>query len=219
MSRNVLGVLSGSDFPDDSLLEWAKSADTVIAADSAGDRLVALGISPNIVIGDMDSSKIRWDALKTQVHQDSSQDSTDCDKLLSFASGNRLTLTGLEGDRLDHVLATISSVIRGTGEVRLLLRRGWGFVLKGGQDVRLPTIPGQRFSLIPLSESAVTLENAEWPLDQSHLSLQSLISVSNRAQGPIRVCIHAGAILSVIETKGPPIPDWSEPLWPQNQSP
>lgn len=219
MSANVLGVLSGKDFPDQSLEAWAQGADLVIAADSAGDRLLGMGIVPDIVIGDMDSSKTDWSTVRAQVIRDPSQEISDCDKLLAQVAHCRVTLAGVEGDRLDHVLSTVSSVLRHPGEVRILLRRGFGFTMKAPSRVVLPTKHGQRFSLIPLSEAQVTISNAEWPLSAESLALHSRVSISNRAKGPIDIAIASGAVLTIIELENASIPDWGEPLWPVDQSP
>lgn len=219
MTANVLGVLSGRDFPDQSLEAWAKSADHVIAADSAGDRLLRIGIVPDIVIGDMDSSKTDWSTVDTQVIRDPSQELSDCDKLLALAGARRITLAGVEGDRLDHVLSTLSSVLRCPSQVRILLRRGIAFTLKAHCRALLPTEADQRFSLIPLSESRVTLTNAEWTLEDEKLALESRVSISNRAKGPTEITVSSGAVLTIIELESTPIPDWGEPLWPVDQSP
>src|ERR1043165_9573712 len=123
----VLGVLDGRDMPSDLLKAWAESAELVVAADGAADRLLEVGVRANIIVGDLDS--LTSDPGSSQVIRVQDAESTDCDKLLRWARDEGhvdLTLAGVEGDLLDHMLSTLSSCVAYRRTIRLALRRGIG---------------------------------------------------------------------------------------------
>ncbi|MFN8219818.1 MAG: thiamine diphosphokinase [Fimbriimonadales bacterium] len=209
--RRIFGVLGGRDFPAEALADWARSADVVIAADSATDRLLAVGVEPHVVIGDLDSMKADRAGLSAEIVEIADQDRTDCDKLLDYANGlgpAAMVLAGVEGDRLDHVLSTLSSVARLRPDCRLLLRRGIGHVRGAGGSVRLETSAGRRCSVLPLPEAAVSLSGVRWPLSSEPLRLGGFVSISNETSGTVEFEVHSGVAMLVLETQGTPPLDW-----------
>lgn len=188
--------------------EWARSADLVLAADGGADRLLAIGIVPDRTIGDLDS--LRATDLPNVEH-DRDDEGSDCDKLLGLAlrmGVEEITLTGIEGDRLDHVLGTLASAAKSPLRVRLALRTGLAWVLKG--DFEIPTVPGQLVSLMPLVECRpVSILDVQWPLLDVTLTPFGQISLSNRAVGNrVRVRLGSGAAgLFSLD------PAWEAPSW------
>src|SRR5687767_12418197 len=147
--KRVLGVLAGRDMGPDLLRPWADSADVIFAADSGADRLLEAGGHPHIAIGDLDSISERARGATPNIHFDPNQDRTDCDKLLAAVrSGgeSEVTLACVEGDRLEHVLATLSSALQSGLRVRLALRRGIGIVMRAGDRVEVETEPSRLVS-------------------------------------------------------------------------
>lgn len=213
MSNRVLGVLNGRDMPIDQVLKWAVAADSVYAADGAARPLVETCISP-ILVGDMDSWKGGVPrGIRVEGHPED-QDTTDCDKLLKTveADGVRdLTLVGIEGDRLDHVLSSLHSCLKSSLNIRIILRRGIGTIVRKGKSV-WSTTPGQRLSLIPLLESeGVTLTGTEWPLDHALLKPGVSISISNIAtEMSVGVEMESGACLLIRELERGFEPFWEE---------
>lgn len=209
--KRVLGVLNGRDFPAESLQMWAQSAEWVLAADGAAQRL-----NPDLgnltIIGDLDSLG-SYQGLAKVIH-DPDQDLTDADKLLAHATSGQahaITLISVEGDRLDHLLATLNSCARSSLSVRLILRRGIGYIARAGDSLQLSAHTGQRCSFIPLAESTVDWHGVAWPLQEAQLSPVGRVSISNRASDPI-VSLHlqTGIGLLIMETEKPPSPEWGK---------
>lgn len=201
------------------LAKWAASADLVLAADGGLDRLLEAGIPPHHMVGDMDSTEhaLRLEYLSKDtpfvLHRNEDQNTTDCDKLLSLAKEigvESITLAGVEGDLLDHTLATIQSALKSGLAVRLALRRGVGWVLSGPTSATVATTPGRRVSLVPLGEvSGVGLGGVEWPLAEASLSPRGLTSVSNRANAKrISVRLESGDALLFVEQTEQEVPTW-----------
>ena len=204
MDSSVLGVLAGRDLNFEKFEQIARSASIVIAADGGAQTALDLGRQPDIVIGDLDSLEPSVQEGLPDVRHDPDQMTSDADKLLTLAHqlGYRhIALLGIEGDLPDHVLSTLHSIARATIEVTLLFRRGSGWVLTGETFRAWPTYPGQRVSLLPLSECReVTLQGVVWPLDSATLSAESTGSISNQSNDTeISVKIASGTAFLFLE--------------------
>ena len=208
----MLGVLAGADFGPELLARWAASADLLVAADAGADRLRESGFSPDVVVGDMDS--VSGEGRAFPAISSSDQDTTDADKLLAHVAslGHRMvTLAGVEGDRLDHVLASVSSAVRSELAVRLALRSGIAWVVKPGRTVAVAASEGAPVSLIPVLESIAFLSGVAWPLERHRLQPGGLVSISNRAiGGEVHASIEEGAALLVIGFEPAQMPFWDE---------
>ena len=213
LGRRVLGVLAGSDMPDDQFINWVHSADLILAADGGANRLLDCGVVPHTTIGDLDS--ISPDASKRQVRliENEDQDTSDCDKLLHFAKDlgvEEITLLGVEGDLLDHVIGTVQSAAKVELGVRLALRRGIAWVLKGPTEFSLPVLPGTRLSLLPITLcESVTITGTQWELSGDTLDPKGLTSLSNKVVAhDFNASLKAGAALLFVETEG--TPQWAK---------
>lgn len=213
MQAKVLGVLAGRDMPSSLLKEWAQGADVVLAADSGADLLAEAGIVPHALIGDLDSVSPEQKGGTAKLVEDLDQETTDCDKLLTYAESQgfeEITLAAVEGDRLDHVIATVQSAAKAAIRVRLGLRRGVGWVIRGGERLFVPAREGRLVSLLPIESCrGVTLSGVQWPLENADLSPGGRSSVSNRATSSrVAVGIAEGSALLVVE-----LPPEEVPLW------
>ncbi len=164
-----------------------------------------------MIVGDLDSLRATEADLEgVEVIRSTDQENSDADKLLALLAqrGHTFaTLVGLEGDRIDHVLAALGSASVSPLEIAFGFRGGHGRVLRRG--ISLFDVPaGVTVSVLPLREcSGFCITGVEWPLIGVHLELGGQISLSNRALGePVRVEIGEGTALFVAWTG-------SEPLW------
>lgn len=212
MSDRVLAVLNGRDFPLESLAEWARSATLVGAADGAADRLRSAGTPPDFVIGDLDSLKGDPAMFSGKVLADSDQDTTDADKLLTYLKGlghRKITVVGLEGDRLDHVLSSLNSVHTSGLNVRLILRRSVAYFVTPASSLRIQSRPSQRCSLIPFGSTRAVWNGVQWPLQGEVLRLGAALSISNRAtEEEMNLQILEGAGFLFLESEGIPTSTW-----------
>lgn len=209
----VFGVLAGADMGSAKLAEWSRTADLILAADSGADLLLTHGVVPHYIVGDMDSLSVEARNAQTAMHVRDDQHTTDCDKLLALAEelGHReITLGGVEGDRADHVLATWLSVARSPLKVRLALRWGLGWVLKGANPLRIPVRPGQTVSLLPLADCiGATLRGVHWPLQDEMLAWHSTVSISNVAVDTrVEASIDVGLAALIVEFPPDELPRW-----------
>lgn len=214
VGKRVLGVLGGRDLNGSMFKLWAKSADILFAADSGADAVVEHGFLPDAVVGDMDSISPKTLALNPDLIRDNDQNRTDCDKLLAHVQtlGHRaVTLIGVEGDRIDHLFATLHSCVTTPLDVRIAIRDGIGHILPPG-TYRLPSRPGQRISLLPLLPSeGVTLEHVRWPVNAQRMAVGEFLSISNEATAAeVHLQFTSGALLVTQEVGIPELPVWPD---------
>lgn len=209
--KRTIGVLAGRDMPSHLVAKWAREADFIIAADAGADLLAEVAIRPNFVLGDMDSAQNIAEDVEVRLLED--QETTDCDKLLAAAGEHgcrSITLIAVEGDLLDHMLATLHSAARAPIQVRIALRTGIGWILGAGDEVLAPAKPGRRVSLLPLTEThGVSLRGVQWPLDQTSMSPLGRTSISNAAEGEtVYAHLMEGAAFLFIEYPESEVPFW-----------
>lgn len=197
----VLGVLAGRDVAVETLRDWALSATIVLAADGGSERLLEAGVAPHVVVGDMDSSTERARSAAAEIIVDTDPDLSDCDKLLAEIARRGYvgaTLVGMEGDRLDHVLASLSSCAKSALNLRIVLRAGYGIVCRAGSySFELPI--GTVFSLLPITRcEAVDLHGVKWRVDAQAMDSDGLVSLSNETtEEKVSVRIESGVALAV----------------------
>lgn len=199
--------------PGNLLQKWVENASTVLAADAGLDRLQELGLLADLVVGDFDSARSVADLPMGVARHRPDQDATDCDKLLEVAAEEgfeRITLVSVEGDQLDHMLATLHSAARSPLRVRLGLRKGVGWILSAGEEVVMRTLPGRRISLLPLEDAqGVTLSGVEWPLENAILHPLKQTSISNRAAAAaVTASIKTGSAFLFAEYPPEEMPFW-----------
>ena len=101
------GTIKSNKFHKDIL----KGTDAIIAADGGADHCIRLGVSPDYVIGDLDSiSKKSLRKFYKKIIHDKGQNSTDLQKALIFAwrmAPDEVIVLGAIGERIDHTMANI----------------------------------------------------------------------------------------------------------------
>lgn len=193
----ILGVLGGVSLSVEDLRSLHESHDETIAADHGFDHLVNAGLVPDLFVGDRDSVLTPLPPEIT-IYPDTSQDSTDTDKLIEWAKrrgGIELTLACAHGGRPDHEFAVLHSLTRTTMRSRIAHVEHWIHVIIGPTEQEFRVEVGETVSLLPLGEcQGVDFAGVEWPLEQVELSPSRLTSISNRAAEPtIRVKVEAGS--------------------------
>lgn len=200
-------MLGGQQLPPKRLRAWSESASLIIAADSGADALLKVGVTPNIVVGDLDSLRASRDVFP-DVRHDPDQESTDCDKALSLAASlgaKSVTVLAAEGDLPDHAISNLHSFAKSSLDVRIIYRRGVGMILRG--DSTVIARARKRVSVAPITDCEVSISGVRWPLTRERLSPTSRNSVSNEATGDhVTVQVHTGVALLFIAT--PPDPWW-----------
>ncbi len=203
----------------DRVLAWMSeetgARTAVICADRGFEHARLLGLTPDLVVGDLDSmsaaakSDAGGLASGLEIYPEA-KESTDTeiavDRAVSMGARSVLILAAL-GGRIDHELANVLLLVK-------LARLGihaeiWDnasrIVLvaadEGPAEMRIQASVGDILTLLPLSDpcKGVTLKGLEYPLDKATLAMGVARGVSNVfVQQEATVTLDEGLLLAII---------------------
>jgi len=186
--------------------------DTLIAADGGLRLLQALGLVPDVLIGDLDSLPegilpgLRHLSIQVLRHPPEKNE-TDLELALQWAVNHgfrTVRIVGALGGRVDHTLANLFLLTAphlGECDVRIDDGTQEIFVISGTQ--RILGRSGDRISLLPLRDDAhgVTTENLQYPLQGETLKAYQTRGVSNVMTGNEAVVSLTGGMLLCVHIR------------------
>ena len=193
-------IFCAADF--DGLIQPIAPDDLVIAADGGLRHTQALGLSPDMILGDFDSlGYIPEDSRVYPVEKD------DTDSMLAVRLGlahdcTQFYLYGaMDGPRLDHTVAnfqTLGYLAAHGARGSLIGSRCIATVLRE-ESICFPAESSGILSLFSLGDRAeVTIEGLHYPLDHGTLTADFPLGVSNHFTGkPSRITVHSGLVLAL----------------------
>lgn len=194
----------------ETLARALERADLFVCADGAADHARAYGLSPHVVIGDLDS--VSGDTLahfpEAKVVRDTDTETTDTEKairhVLARGGFTEIRLLGASADRLDHVVGHLSLLLRYSDRVRIVLEDDRGRAWIAGGTVPLDEPPGTVVSFFAVGRPAegVTTHGLRYPLAGTRLELGVRDSISNVIEErPASVSIANGRLLFLVVTR------------------
>lgn len=209
MSTRVL-ILANGDVPDlEALRPIAAQAQVWIAADGGAEHFARLGLTPQHIVGDLDSISPETLAAMRQagstIHRHPvDKDATDLELALSLVpSGAEVVIAGALGDRWDQSLANLLLLsrpeLRGL-HIRVMHAADTVYVLHGGSHLVLNGTPGDIVSLLPVHGPAtgITLVGLRYPLAGETLQPGQTRGVSNvLAATTANVQLEAGTLVVI----------------------
>jgi thiamine pyrophosphokinase len=200
--KRVVFVICGGPIGDPVFLQTERERHRpvgLICADGGARYVHALGLTPDLIVGDMDSlnGELQRDFVMKGsriIRYPEAKDETDSELALQMAimmTPDEIRIYGALGARIDHTLANLAllSVAADRGiETRLLDE--WCEIILVRQTTVIEGGIGQTVSLFAFGGEAkgVTLEGFEYPLRNATITPDRPIGVSNRltaAQGVI----------------------------------
>ena len=171
----------------------------IIATDGAANKLLQNNIHPLVVIGDLDSinEEVRSHCNCIEI---ASQNSTDYEKALDYASDNNLfpsIITGINGGYLDRILMNLC-IFSQTDSV-FFSEDMIGMVISKHKVLHLPK--HTKISLMGANEAVVTSHGLKWELKETRLSFAGFCSCSNRVSDETVTLDVDGEILVFIYLK------------------
>ena len=195
-------VVANGVLPEAKLVrERAALADLVVAADGGADGALACGVTPNAVVGDLDSvSAAARDLLGSErLHRDAGPERTDLQKALAYALGRgakRVDIVGWTGGRADHFLANLSILVlaRGQANVRLVDDHFEVRLVVGRTTVS--AAPGTVVSLVAIGRcEGVTTRGMRWELTDATLDFSPRGVHNEVLRSPAEVSVRTGDLL------------------------
>lgn len=184
----------------------------IAAVDRGAAHALALGLTPSILIGDMDSIDPRHRQVLASVPalvHPADKDKTDTHLALEWAlaqGGRHIVIGGGLGSRFDHALANALLLLE-------LARHGARGVITDGRqavhllngELELTAPTGYALSILPLFSRCrgLTLRGLRWELTNHELTPGETRTVSNEfLDEPARLTLREGTALVIT---GPPV--------------
>ncbi|MDR1332814.1 MAG: thiamine diphosphokinase [Holosporales bacterium] len=191
--RSIL-CLDGA-LPRAAFFEEAKLP--IIAADGAANTLERIGVTPDIIVGDLDSVDPRIIEHVTHILLPS-QDHSDFQKAITYMEQNSLLpsiICGVNGGYLDHVINNVN-VLLSTDSV-LLDDDIAGFIVAGRREFILPL--KSKLSIFGIPNCTISSTGLKWELNHHTLTFPGSASCSNRTvSDSVTLEIHEGKALVLI---------------------
>lgn len=185
----------------------AAKADLVVAADGGANIALRCGITPHVIIGDLDSisPSTRRRFSSARVIQVSRQDNTDLEKALDYLAlrkAKQVTILGATGKRIDFTLGNLAVIWNYTADFSIIVLADQWRAFPVTTDLTLKARKGTTVSIIPFGLcSGVTLKGLKYPLHDATMHVGS-IGVSNVVvKSHFSVHVTRGNVLVIVFDK------------------
>lgn len=199
--KTVAIIGNGSIDDPEVMAPLIQSYDFIIAADGGANHCHAMKITPNLIIGDLDSIhqnvKKSFSDVKT-LEYPSDKDQTDLELSLDAAltfNPSKITLFAVSGNRIDHTLANLYLLLR--HPFKLFIETETEVLFAISKSTYVDCHVNQTLSLLPLGLAAkgVSTQGLKWELNNATIDHNGL-SVSNVALvETVHISIEKGNLL------------------------
>jgi len=185
-----------------NLMEWCPF---MVALDGAYDRLRELQITPDVVIGDLDSLKSQEHNLNVEFIKIDNQETTDLEKAFDFLISKGYTdinVVWATGNRLDHTVNNLATLAKYT-MTNVVIYDSYSRCFVLPKHFKKFYDKGTALSLIPIPISTgITTKNLKYSLDNETLDFGGRSGTSNEVLNSSVVEIsYESGILVLIESK------------------
>jgi len=185
-----------------------RSADRIICADGGTRHAINMKLTPHLIIGDMDSSEVRYlDYFKEKgveiIKFPKAKDKTDTHICIEFALAfsTEIILLGATGSRIDHTIANISLLKLGIeNNIPISIIDSKNHIRMIRDSIKLQGEKGRLFSLIPFTEKVegLSTRGAHYELTNASIELGDSYGVSNYFEGNnVEISIKKGCLLVI----------------------
>lgn len=202
MSQSPFTILLGGALTLTERLATQLAGSRFIAADGGMRHARTLGVVPDLWVGDFDSTDeslfLEFAAVPREKYP-AEKNATDGEiageAALSRGATSLIFAGALGGTRSDHAFLHLL-------RLAALAEEGLAVFMTSGEEEAYPLRPGSQeidlpkgslFSILGFTElSGLTIENARYPLDGFALPFGSSRTISNVAEGPVRISLKTG---------------------------
>ena len=191
-------ILANGQYPSHpTALNKLHAAGTIICTDGSANKLLENGLTPNVIIGDMDSITVGQNSFKGLYVKISDQDNTDLDKAFEWCKLNNLsplTVLGTSQLREDHTIGNLILLANYSDELDINFVTDYFTITCHHGKRSFTSFKKQLVSIVPVEDmQSITTEGLEFPLIDEPFPLSSR-GISNRATGHQFIITSSGKI-------------------------
>jgi len=184
--RRIVIVGNGEDWQKEKIVHFCQKADYIIAADNGLSLLHRFHITPDLIIGDLDSVSPSLLQVYDQIPMEkypSKKDFTDSELSIRKAismNPKEIVLLAMIGNYFDHSYAAVINLFRNDQqgiEMKIITSNSVIFPITG--EISLLQMKGRRFSLFPLEPvKQFTMVGSQYQFSKKNLTITDY-SISN----------------------------------------
>ncbi len=200
--KTIVIILNGEELSPQRLAQALQGVDIIIAADGGANYCLERGITPNYIVGDLDSIQIDHTQISpdTELIRIDDQYSTDLEKAMKLAEtlhGDHWRIINATGKRSDHALANVLFLAHKSKSQSIEIFDAFGrmrFLHPGVHTLTLPV--GQTVSFIAFSGvKRLSLQGFEYPLSDADFP-EFFVGISNVVRQPeCRISFESGLLV------------------------
>lgn len=186
MKRAIIFVNGNLSDPGQAKKNIRKT-DFLIAADGGANLIEKLKLTPNIVIGDMDSIKPELLKKYKSINYPRKKDRTDFELAVDYCFKNKfqeIIIFGILGDRIDHMMANIFLIAKiqtQNSKIKIKIIEGKKEIFVLNKEIAIIGKVGDEVSIIPVSKKleGIVTNGLEYQLNNEVLLFGSTRGISN----------------------------------------
>ncbi|KAB2838644.1 MAG: thiamine diphosphokinase [Melioribacteraceae bacterium] len=200
-------ILANGLHPKKSVIQYLQNNGykTLVCADGGANSAFKLGITPDFIIGDLDSinpTVKKFYESKSKIIKYKRQNDTDvekCLKVLIKKKYDEVILLGATGDRLDHSYCNLGIVLKFFNEIKINILHQKSFLKCFSGKVVFNTIKDEIISLYGIDgKTKIKSNGLKYPLENISLPFGVKESTSNVAiGGKVELKITGGKIFVI----------------------
>ena len=182
---NPVIVIANGNFPSHPVpIHYMDNRGTIICVDGAADKLINYGETPDVVIGDFDSTEIKNSTKVKKWIKAPNQDQTDLEKTFEWCVKNNIkniVLLGAGGKREDHTLGNLFTMAKYHGKLNCEIITNHSKIICASGKNYISTNINQAVSIIATEPiESITLDGLQYNMKNESL-LPSAHAISNKA--------------------------------------
>lgn len=185
---STMVILADGNFPVHRIpLRYLMEATHIICCDGSAESLIAIGLEPEAIIGDLDSLDAGIaERYADRLHKESEQDTNDLTKAVRWCINKRykdIVILGATGKREDHTIGNISLLAEYAGETNVIMVTDTGTFTPLLKSSVVRSFPGQQISVFSVNpETEITSGGLKYRL--KNLKLKNWwVATLNEASG------------------------------------
>ena len=184
--------------------------DCIICADGGANHAYIMEITPNYIIGDLDSVKGNivkyYENLNVEFEKfPSRKNETDTELCIYLAKKLKATeihFVGALGKRVDHMIANINLLyyVRMQSIIPKIISESEEIYIASNEEIIICGNKGDTISVIPINGNAnsVTISNLEYPLENYDMKFYLPLGISNvMLENECKIKVDDGSLLII----------------------
>lgn len=168
-------ILADGNYPVHGIpLLYLMEARHIICCDGSAKSLIAAGLEPEAIIGDLDSLDTGIaERFAERLHKESEQDTNDLTKAVRWCINKRykeIVILGATGKREDHTIGNISLLAEYAKEINVIMVTDTGTFIPLLKSSVVKSFPGQQVSVFSVNpETEITSGGLKYRLENLKL--------------------------------------------------